>query len=135
MAPQSILWGRDNRGAMLRVIGEPGDKATRIENRLGEPAANPYLYMASQIHAGLDGVDAQLQAPPATETPYSAGAATIPTSLADAVQALQSDAAMRQALGQPFVDYYRTIKQAEHQRMAQAEDVQEFHRREYFGRI
>ena len=42
---------------------------------------------------------------------------------------------LHDALGQPFVDYYRTIKQAEHQRMAQAEDVQEFHRREYFGRI
>ena len=135
MAPQSILWGRDNRGAMLRVIGAPGDSATRIENRLGEPAANPYLYMASQIHAGLAGLDVQLQAPPATETPCSSGAATIPTSLADAVQALQSDAAMCQALGQPFVDYYSTIKQAEHQRMAQAEDAQEFHRREYFGRI
>ena len=135
MAPQSILWGRDNRGAMLRVIGAPGDSATRIENRLGEPAANPYLYMASQIHAGLDGVDAQLQAPPATETPYSAGAQTIPTSLTDALRALQKDTALCQALGQPFVDYYRTIKQAEHQRMVQAEDVQEFHRREYFGRI
>jgi glutamine synthetase len=135
MAPQSILWGRDNRGAMLRVIGAPGDKATRIENRLGEPAANPYLYMASQIHAGLDGVDAQLQAPPATETPYSSGAATIPTSLADAVQALQADAAFCQALGQPWVDYYSTIKRAEHQRLAQAEDATEFHKREYFGRI
>jgi glutamine synthetase len=135
MAPQSILWGRDNRGAMLRVIGNAGDKATRIENRLGEPAANPYLYMASQIHAGLDGVDAQLQAPAATETPYSAGAHTIPTSLADAVRALQKDAALCQALGQPFVDYYSTIKQAEHHRLAQADDAQEFHRREYFGRI
>jgi glutamine synthetase len=135
MAPQSILWGRDNRGAMLRVIGATGDKATRIENRLGEPAANPYLYMASQIHAGLDGLNAQLQAPPATETPYSPGAANIPTSLADAVQALQGDAALCQALGQPFVNYYSTVKRAEYQRMAQAEDVQEFHRREYFGRI
>lgn len=135
MAPQSILWGRDNRGAMLRVIGAPGDSATRIENRLGEPAANPYLYMASQIYAGLDGVDTQLQAPPATETPYSAGAVTIPTSLAHAVQALQSNSALCQAMGQPFVDYYSTIKQAEHQRMAKAEDAQEFQRREYFGRI
>jgi len=135
MAPQSILWGRDNRGAMLRVIGATGDKATRIENRLGEPAANPYLYMASQIHAGLDGLNAQLQAPPATETPYSPGAANIPTSLADAVQALQGDAPLCQALGQPFVNYYSTVKRAEHQRMAQAEDAQEFHRREYFGRI
>ena len=80
-------------------------------------------------------MDAQLQAPPATETPYSAGAQTIPTSLTDALRALQKDTALCQALGQPFVDYYRTIKQAEHQRMVQAEDVQEFHRREYFGRI
>jgi glutamine synthetase len=120
---------------MLRVIGAPGDKATRIENRLGEPAANPYLYMASQIHAGLDGVDAQLQAPPATETPYATGAASIPTSLADAVQALQQDAALCQAMGQPWVDYYSTIKRAEHHRLMQAEDAAEFHKREYFGRI
>jgi len=91
--------------------------------------------MASQIHAGLAGVDAQLHAPTATETPYSAGAATIPTSLADAVQVLQSDAAICQAMGQPFVDYYSTIKKAEHQRLVQAEDALEFHRREYFGRI
>ncbi len=135
MAPQSILWGRDNRGAMLRVIGTPGDSAARIENRLGEPAANPYLYMASQIHAGLDGVTAQLQAPPATETPYAVGAAFIPTSLADAVQALQQDAALCQAIGQPWVDYYSTIKLAEHRRLTQAEDTTEFHKREYFGRI
>ncbi len=62
LAPQSVLWGRDNRGAMLRVIGGPNDGATRIENRIGEPAANPYLYMAAQIHAGLDGLARQLAA-------------------------------------------------------------------------
>jgi glutamine synthetase len=135
MAPQSILWGRDNRGAMLRVIGAAGDEATRIENRLGEPAANPYLYMASQIHAGLAGVDAHLQAPEATETPYAPGATLIPTSLADAVRALQKDPTLCQAMGQPFVDYYSTLKLAENQRLAQAEDAQEFYRREYFGRI
>ena len=135
LAPQSVQWGRDNRGAMLRVIGECGDQSTRIENRLGESGANPYLYMASQIHAGLAGVDAQLKAPEATETPYSPGATLIPTSLANAVRALQKDPTLCQALGQPFVDYYSTLKLAEHQRLAQAEDAQEFHRREYFGRI
>jgi glutamine synthetase len=67
LAPQSVLWGRDNRGAMLRVVGECADAATRIENRIGEPAANPYLYLASQIHAGLDGMARQLKAPPATD--------------------------------------------------------------------
>ena len=69
LAPQSVLWGRDNRGAMLRVVGECGDAGTRIENRIGEPMANPYLYMASQIHAGLDGIGRQLKAPPPPTPP------------------------------------------------------------------
>jgi len=49
LAPDRVIWGRDNRGAMIRVLGGRGDAATRLENRAGEPAANPYLYMASQI--------------------------------------------------------------------------------------
>ncbi|MFN7001522.1 MAG: NAD(P)-binding domain-containing protein, partial [Elioraea tepidiphila] len=47
LAPDRAIWGVDNRGVMLRALGRPGDPATRIENRVGEPAANPYLYMAS----------------------------------------------------------------------------------------
>jgi glutamine synthetase len=39
---------------MIRVLGGPKDLATRFENRVGEPAANPYLYMSSQILSGLD---------------------------------------------------------------------------------
>ena len=135
MAPQSILWGRDNRGAMLRVIGQAGDQATRIENRLGEPAANPYLYMASQIHAGLDGIRRRLSPALATETPYAPGAATIALTLGEAVSALEHDQALCQAFGAGFIAYYAQIKRAEHQRLTQAEDVQEFHRREYFARI
>ena len=135
MAPQSILWGLDNRGAMLRVIGQPGDQATRIENRLGEPAANPYLYMASQIHAGLDGLRRRLDPGAASQTPYAAGAPSIPLTLADAVSALERDDTLCRAFGSAFVQYYAQIKRAEHQRLAQAEDVQEFHRREYFARI
>ncbi len=49
LAPDRAIWGRDNRGVMIRVLGGAGDAATRLENRIGEPAANPYLYMASQI--------------------------------------------------------------------------------------
>ena len=57
LAPDRAIWGRDNRGVMIRVLGGAGDPATRLENRIGEPAANPYLYMASQILSGLDGID------------------------------------------------------------------------------
>ena len=66
------VWGRfdvriEGQPRMLRVIGACGDEATRVENRIGEPAANPYLYFASQIHAGLDGMARELKAPPATD--------------------------------------------------------------------
>nr|MDQ2959954.1 glutamine synthetase family protein [Candidatus Dormibacteraeota bacterium] len=55
-APDRIGWALENRGAMVRVQGGKGDTGTHLENRLGEPAANPYLYMAANIAAGLDGI-------------------------------------------------------------------------------
>jgi glutamine synthetase len=135
LAPQSVLWGRDNRGAMLRVIGECGDAATRIENRIGEPAANPYLYMASQIHAGLDGMALQLKAPPATDAPYGSSAAKLPTSLGEALEALRADTVLTAGFGEAFVNYFDRVKQSELSRWEQAEDKDDFQRREYFSRF
>ncbi|TFZ03334.1 glutamine synthetase family protein [Ramlibacter rhizophilus] len=135
LAPQSALWGRDNRGAMLRLVGSCGDAATRIENRIGEPAANPYLYMASQIHAGLDGIERGLAPPPATETPYATADALLPTSLGEALSALQADTDLTAAFGKPFVDYLLQIKRSEQTRLEQAKDPEDWQRREYFSRI
>jgi glutamine synthetase len=135
LAPQAVVWGRDNRGAMLRVIGEPGDAAMRIENRVGEPAANPYLYFASQVHAGLDGIERQLQPPPPTEAPYAPAATMLPASLGEALEALRSDETIVRAFGAGFIDYYTRIKQSELARFDAAGDKDEFQRREYFGRI
>src|SRR6201993_5394117 len=78
LAPDRAIWGRDNRGVMVRVLGGPGDPATRLENRIGEPAANPYLYMATQILAGLDGVDRTVEPPPPADTPYETQAIALP---------------------------------------------------------
>jgi glutamine synthetase len=135
LAPQSVLWGRDNRGAMLRVVGECGDRSTRIENRIGEPAANPYLYFASQVHAGLDGIQRKLKAPPATDAPYAGAGESLPTSLGEALSALQADTVLCDAFGGDFIGYFTRVKQSEQQRFEAAEDPDEFHRREYFGRI
>ena len=135
LAPQSVLWGRDNRGAMLRVVGQPGDAATRIENRIGEPAANPYLYLASQIHAGLDGIAQQRKAPPATDAPYGEDAVKIPTSLGEALDALGADTALTDAFGSSFINYFTRIKQSEITRHEQAVDRDDWQRREYFSRI
>jgi glutamine synthetase len=135
LAPQSVLWGRDNRGAMLRVVGQAGDAATRIENRIGEPAANPYLYLASQIHAGLDGIAHKRKAPAATDAPYGDAAVKIPTSLGEALDALQADPVLVEAFGSSFIHYFTQIKQAEMTRHEQATDRDDWHRREYFSRI
>lgn len=135
LAPMSVLWGRDNRGAMLRVLGRCGDAATRIENRIGEPMANPYLYIASQIHAGLDGVQRRLAAPPATDAPYAGTATALPTSLEEALEALAADDHLRAAFGEPMVRCLDRVKRSECERHAQAEDKDEWQRREYFSRF
>ncbi|MEW6643100.1 MAG: glutamine synthetase family protein [Pseudomonadota bacterium] len=130
LAPDRAIWGRDNRGVMIRVLGGPNDPASRLENRIGEPAANPYLYMASQILAGLDGVDRGLDPGPSADTPYETKASLLPKSLREAVFALQEDTFFRDAMGANFVDYYVHIKNAEIERF-QAE-ITEWEQREYF---
>jgi glutamine synthetase len=135
LAPQAAVWGRDNRGAMLRLIGQCGDESTRIENRIGEPAANPYLYLAAQIHAGLDGIAHRRSAPPATDDPYAGTAQRLPSSLGEALQALRNDEAMGAGFGQPFIDYFVRVKEDELLRHEQAPDKTDFERREYFSRL
>ena len=135
LAPQSAVWGRDNRGAMLRVIGGANDKATRIENRIGEPAANPYLYMASQIHAGLDGIQNRMRPPLATTAPYTTSDRQLPRSLGQALEMLNNDFAFTAEFGIDFIRYYTRVKQSELARYESAEDKDEWQRREYFGRI
>ena len=138
LAPQAIIWGRDNRGAMLRVIADSGDaqnSGTHIENRLGEPAANPYLYLASQIHAGLDGISRQLAAPRASPVPYDPLHPQLPTQLGAALDFLQADTTYTSGFGSGFVDYFCRIKRAELERHAQSDDKAEWARREYFGRM
>jgi glutamine synthetase len=130
LAPDRAIWGCDNRGVMIRVLGGAGDPATRLENRIGEPAANPYLYMASQILSGLDGVDRALDPGPSADTPYETQAALLPKTLQEAVFALKDDPFFRDALGAAFVDYYVHIKNAEIERF-QAE-VSDWEQREYF---
>ncbi|MCK1756803.1 glutamine synthetase [Bradyrhizobium sp. 137] len=130
LAPDRAIWGRDNRGVMIRVLGAPGDAATRLENRIGEPAANPYLYMASQILSGLDGVDRKLDPGPSADTPYETKAPLLPKSLRDAVAALKDDPFFREKLGPEFVDYYTHIKNAEIDRFLS--EVTDWEHREYF---
>ncbi|MFO1080600.1 MAG: glutamine synthetase family protein [Reyranellaceae bacterium] len=131
LAPDRALWGRDHRGAMVRVLGGPGDPATHLENRVGEPAANPYLYMASQVVSGLDGLDRRLDPGPSSDLPYQAEAPMLPRSLDEALRALSEDEALRAGFGDVFVDYYLRLKQAEIDRFNL--EVSDWEQREYFS--
>lgn len=128
LAPDRAIWGVDNRGVMLRLLG-PGE-ATRIENRVGEPAANPYLYMASQLLFGLEGVARRLDPGPPADTPYETRAEPLPRSLAEAIAALEADEVARAGFGGDFVDYFVRLKRAEIARFEA--EVSEWEQREYF---
>jgi len=130
LAPDRVIWARDNRGVMIRVIGGPGDPATRLENRIGEPAANPYLYMAAQIVTGRDGVARQLDPGPSADTPYETQALLLPKTLEEALAALAEDRCFGEAFGQGFIDYYLVIKRAELARYHA--EVTEWEQKEYF---
>jgi glutamine synthetase len=130
LAPDRALWAHDNRGAMLRVLSAPGDPASRIENRIGEPAANPYLYIASQIHAGIDGIERGLEPGPPADRPYDTHAEPLPKSLGEAIAVLRADTFFRERFGAAMIDYLLTLKEAELARF-QAE-VTDWEQREYF---
>ena len=130
LAPDRAIWGQDNRGVMIRVISGLDDQASRLENRVGEPAANPYLYMASQVLAGLDGMAQRLDPGPSADAPYDTEATLLPKSLGEASAALRQDAFFREALGTDFIDYLLTIKDAEVARFHA--EVTDWEQREYF---
>ena len=130
LAPDRAIWGIDNRGVMVRALGRPGDEATRLENRVGEPAANPYLYMASQLAFGLDGIAQARDPGPPADTPYETVAPALPRSLAEACDALDQSATARDLLGSGFIDYLLRIKRAEIARFEA--EVTEWEQREYF---
>ena len=130
LAPDRIVWASDNRGAMLRVVGAANPAAARIENRIGEPAANPYLYIASQLATGLAGIAAGREPPPPVDAPYEVAAAMLPTSLGAALSALADGQVLRAAFGGDFIDYYSMIKHAELRRYEAY--VTDWEMREYF---
>jgi glutamine synthetase len=141
LAPDRSTWGIDNRAAMLRVQGGPGDPSTHVENRIGEPAANPYLYLASQVVAGLDGIKRQLDPGEPEIEPYAAtDQPLLPTSLMKAADELKRSVLYRQAFGDQAVDWYLGLKQFEIERFLTAEpswedtpdDVTTWEHREYF---
>ena len=116
---------------MCRLVGGMGDAATHIENRAGDPAANPYLYMGSQIVAGLDGMANKIEpGSPLTDPDAQTQKPLMPKSLSEAVDALSASTMFREALGNEFIDHYVSLRRHEIGRFESY--VTDWEHREYF---
>lgn len=108
-APDAIVYAGNNRTVMLRVPG-PG----RIENRAVDGACNPYLALAGMIAAGLDGVERGLDpGAPISGAATPMGAETLPRTLPEALDALERDVVLRDALGEEAVCEFIAVKRLE----------------------
>ena len=143
LAPDRVTWGYDNRAAMCRVQGGPGDPSSHVENCIGEPAANPYLYLACQIAAGRDGIVRKLSPGPLESSPYTAvDRPLLPKTLMDAMSSLREGTFYRGTFGDQFVEWLLGVKQSEVNRFLAAEpnwadkpdEVTDWEHREYFTR-
>ncbi|MFF9571524.1 glutamine synthetase family protein [Streptomyces sp. NPDC014685] len=114
LAPWLIDWGLDNRSAMVRIPPERGS-GTRLELRLGDASANPYLLIAGTVAAALLGVVAgEEPAAPLEGYGYdTTRSALLPMTLPDALDALEADTALTDVLGKDFTTAYLSYKRDE----------------------
>jgi len=107
-APIYIAWSDVNRSAMVRKPAARIPAASRIEFRAPDPSCNPYLALAVMIHAGLDGIENDLDCPDPVreniydfdeETRQEYGIDALPPNLGAAVDALEEDEVIMDALG------------------------------------
>jgi glutamine synthetase len=123
LAPYRNNWGLDNRSTMVRIPPERG-RGTRLEMRIGDGAANPYVISAAILAAALDGIRRELTPPAALEgwTYEDDAAQVLPMTLEDALAALDADDVLKGMLGKTFVDTFVTMKADEVRRYSEAAD-------------
>lgn len=121
LAPYRANWGLDNRSAMIRIPPERGS-GTRLEVRVADGAANPYLMTAAILAAGLDGILNKLEAPePVVGMSYeNESAPVLPMSLEEALDALQKDTVLREILQGPIIEVFDVLKRDEVRRYKEA---------------
>lgn len=113
-APTHAAWGIDNRTVAFRVRNLDAER-TYVENRLGGGAANPYLVQAASLAAGMDGIRRRLlpTGPVKAGAAEAATAAALPNRLEDALDALERDDIIREALGHEFSRLFVGLKRQE----------------------
>ncbi|SFB82622.1 L-glutamine synthetase [Halobiforma haloterrestris] len=121
-APVYVAWSDRNRSSLIRKPAARIPAASRIELRSPDPSCNPYLAIATMIHAGLDGIENDLECPdPVRENIYEFderkreeyGIDTLPSNLGDAVDALEEDEVVYDALGDHVAPKFVEAKRQE----------------------
>merc|ERR1711920_983277 len=107
-----MTWGVESRLCMVRVKAEGPGSGTYFENRLGGAAANPSLALAGVVAAGMDGLKKKLPLCPSGPDGNDA-AGSLPTSLEEALEALEKDTDLVEQLGQELVQWFATLKRKE----------------------
>jgi len=110
--PINNSWGPDNRTVGIRII-EGHDSAVRAEKRDAGADCNPYLLLATDIAAGLDGIEQGMEpsAPTYGNAYESTDADPIPTSLKEAIEAARGSQFMKDVLGESMYEIY--VQQSE----------------------
>lgn len=117
-APLYIAWGKHNRTSLIRIAAKQN---VDVEVRNGDPSANPYLFFAALIYAGLDGIKHKITYKAVEENIYemsinelkTMGIDRLPSSLLEALQELDKDAYLKKQLGADLVDTYIEKKKQE----------------------
>mgnify|MGYP003337203027 FL=1 len=113
-------WGHDDRTVAIRISPDRGP-ATRLENRVADGAANPYLAAAALLHMSRLGVEGKMALPdPQPRGGETVASSRIPDNLLAAVEAFEADANLSGAFGPWFVETWGAIKRAEWQRYVAA---------------
>jgi glutamine synthetase len=123
-APVYVGWARINRSALIRIpqISKGSLNSTRMELRCPDPSTNPYLAFACMLAAGLDGIERKLTPPePVEENLYHFDAAKLesrkikqlPGTLREALDELEADGVIREALGEHVFERFVEAKTEE----------------------
>jgi glutamine synthetase len=119
-APSRVTWARIHRGALLRVPESAAGRGTRLELRAPDPSCNPYLALAAMLKTGLDGIINELPLPASAEELGDASdieegdlANALPATLGEALEELNWDPVVREALGQSIFEHFLTAKERE----------------------
>lgn len=120
-APVNIAWSERNRSPLVRVPAKRGD-STRIEVRIPDPSANPYLALTVMLAAGLDGIENKLNPPPSVNKNIFTMSQrekrrlkidSLPANLNEALDYLEKSKVMREALGEHIFNHFIQAKRME----------------------